>query len=137
LVAAHGSFASGISQSVRLLVGDFEHIRYLDAYLNPEEDFPKIISSYFADLAEDDTIVILTDLKSGSVTQVVLPYIVKETVYLIAGFNLPLLLAVVLDDGKMSKDKLLSMIEDSKSQMELIDPKEQSYEEVGGLWKDT
>jgi mannose/fructose-specific phosphotransferase system component IIA len=56
------------------LAGDFDHIRYLDAYLNPEEDFTETVRSCFSEIAEEDTVLILTDLKSGSVTQAMLSY---------------------------------------------------------------
>jgi hypothetical protein len=47
------------------------------------------------------------------------------------------LLAAALDDGEMSRDKLLAMIEDSKSSMELIDVNVQAAGGRDGLWKDT
>ena len=61
-----------------------------------------------------------TDLMGGSVNQKVVPYAQKENVFLIAGFNLPLILELAMNEDKVTKEELLDSIEESRKNMMLV-----------------
>lgn len=63
----------------------------------------------------------LTDIKGGSVNQKIVPYAVRENVFLIAGFNLPLLVALAIAPQGITREDVRQYIEDSKKQMELVE----------------
>ena len=42
------------------------------------------------------------------------PYAQKENVFLIAGFNLPLILELAMNEDKVTKEELLDSIEESR-----------------------
>ena len=64
-------------------------------------------------------IIVLTDLFGGSVNQSVMSYLGKKKIFLITGFNLALLLEVMMmyADESVSEDRLRSIIEGSKQQI--------------------
>ena len=65
--------------------------------------------------------IVLTDIKGGSVNQKIVPYAVRENVFLVAGFNLPLLVALAIAPEGITKDGIKQYIEDSRNQMELVE----------------
>lgn len=59
--------------------------------------------------------------RGGSVNQKIVPYAVRENVFLIAGFNLPLLVALAIAPQGITREDVRQYIEDSKKQMELVE----------------
>ncbi len=53
--------------------------------------------------------------------QKIVPYAVRENVFLIAGFNLPLLVALAIAPQGITREDVRQYIEDSKKQMELVE----------------
>ena len=53
--------------------------------------------------------------------QKIVPYAVRENVFLVAGFNLPLLVALAIAPEGITKDEVRQYIEDSRNQMELVE----------------
>ena len=53
--------------------------------------------------------------------QKIVPYAVRENVFLVAGFNLPLLVALAIAPEGITKDGIKQYIEDSRNQMELVE----------------
>ncbi|MFR2691831.1 MAG: hypothetical protein ACLTBV_12600 [Enterocloster bolteae] len=60
-------------------------------------------------------------ISRGSVNQKIVPYAVRENVFLIAGFNLPLLVALAIAPQGITREDVRQYIEDSKKQMELVE----------------
>jgi len=56
----------------------------------------------------------------GSVNQKIVPYAQKKNVFLIAGFNLPLLLELAMNEDKVTEEELLDSIEESRKNMMLV-----------------
>ena len=74
---------------------------------------------YFQSVKAGEDIIILTDLFGGSVNQAFMPYTKKDSVYLITGFNLAILLEVMMMDPQstVEEDQLRQLVEAGKSQM--------------------
>lgn len=79
------------------------------------------LEQYFARVQPEDQVIVLTDIKGGSVNQKIVPYAVRENVFLIAGFNLPLLVALAIAPQGITREDVRQYIEDSKKQMELVE----------------
>ena len=54
-------------------------------------------------------------ISRGSVNQKIVPYAVRENVFLIAGFNLPLLVALAIAPQGITREDVRQYIEDSKN----------------------
>lgn len=120
LIATHGNLASGAKSTLELLVGNVSNITYIDAYVNQDENLLDTLDDYFSKINDDDEVIVFTDIKGGSVNQKIIPYTVKSNIFLITGFNLPILLELAIMDKKATVENLEEMIEICKNQLELI-----------------
>lgn len=121
LIATHGTFASGAESTVRFLMGNVGNITCINAYVDQDENLVETLERYFAQIRHEDQVIVLTDIKGGSVNQKIVPYAVRENVFLVAGFNLPLLVALAIAPEGITKDGIKQYIEDSRNQMELVE----------------
>ena len=121
LIATHGTFASGAESTVRFLMGNVGNITCINAYVDQDENLVETLEQYFAQIRPEDQVIVLTDIKGGSVNQKIVPYAVRENVFLVAGFNLPLLVALAIAPEGITKDGIKQYIEDSRNQMELVE----------------
>ena len=112
LFATHGTLATGMKSTLELLIGNTADITCLTAYVNPEDNVDEQLKVYFSEVSDD--------LMGGSVNQKVVPYAQKENVFLIAGFNLPLILELAMNEDKVTKEELLDSIEESRKNMMLV-----------------
>lgn len=120
LFATHGTLATGMKSTLELLIGNTADITCLTAYVNPEDNVDEQLKVYFSEVSDEDQVIICTDLMGGSVNQKVVPYAQKENVFLIAGFNLPLILELAMNEDKVTKEELLDSIEESRKNMMLV-----------------
>ena len=111
LFATHGTLATGMKSTLELLIGNTADITCLTAYVNPEDNVDEQLKVYFSEVSDEDQVIVCTDLMGGSVNQKVVPYAQKENVFLIAGFNLPLILELEMNEDKVTKEELLDSIE--------------------------
>ena len=121
LIATHGTFASGAESTVRFLMGNVGNITCINAYVDQDENLVETLERYLAQIRPEDQVIVLTDIKGGSVNQKIVPYAVRENVFLVAGFNLPLLVALAIAPEGITKDGIKQYIEDSRNQMELVE----------------
>ncbi len=121
LIAAHGTFASGAESTVQFLLGNVGNITCINAYVNPDENLIETLETYFSQVQPEDQVIVLTDIKGGSVNQKIVPYAVRDNVFLVAGFNLPLLVALAIAPEGVTKEEIKQYIEDSRSQIELVE----------------
>lgn len=98
LIAAHGTFPSGIQSSLEIIMGSLENVFLIQAYVGENKSLKEEIDSVLEHINNEDELIVFTDLMGGSVTNQILQYALKENVYIISGFNLPLLLEVLLAD---------------------------------------
>lgn len=115
-----GTLATGMKSTLELLIGNTADITCLTAYVNPEDNVDEQLKVYFSEVSDEDQVIVCTDLMGGSVNQKVVPYAQKENVFLIAGFNLPLILELAMNEDKVTKEELLDSIEESRKNMMLV-----------------
>lgn len=119
LVATHGNFAEGIKSSLTLLVGQLHNIDFISAYVS-EEDVTQALQKFLAQVDKTDEAVIFTDLPGGSVNQKAMLAVNQQNVFIVSGFNLPVILEVYLATQALTEASLQQMIENSRNNLLLV-----------------
>jgi mannose/fructose-specific phosphotransferase system component IIA len=114
LIASHGKMASGMLSTVKLLAGEREDIDYLDAYIE-SDSISNQIKRYF-DQYKEYEILVFTDLLAGSVNREIMRYL-NENTHIISGFNLPLLLELLLSDENITPEVIEEKLSMARGQM--------------------
>ena len=104
LIATHGKLADGVADSVRMLAGDRNDIDYFSAYAD-RGDPAEFFTDYFAEHSGDE-IIAFTDLLSGSVNKELL-YYAGDRVKIITGFNLAVILELILMENEAITDNVI------------------------------
>lgn len=122
LIATHGGLAEGVRSSLDLIVGPMENVFLIQAYLQenkPIEEELRILLQH-----REDEWVIFTDLLGGSITNQILRFVagdgkeVLSTIHIVAGFNLPLLIEILLsDEARPLKEVIEDAITQAKDQL--------------------
>lgn len=124
LLASHGRLASGLKNSIEILVGNDYPIVAIDAYLDENNhDYSEDILNFISSVNEEDECVIFTDLYGGSVNQKVVTICSqsKEKIYVITGMNLPILLGVLFHYEKLTKLAIEEIIVEAQVRLLEID----------------
>ena len=121
LLLSHGKFAEGILNSLSLFFGETHNFSAISAYsdgVEPEDELKK----FFSLKESADEVIICSDILGGSVNQYALPYLNEDNVYIIAGFNFPLLLELgcLPESTELTIELLESIIEKSKKSIVLM-----------------
>ncbi|MBS4206565.1 PTS N-acetylglucosamine transporter subunit IIBC [Bacillus sp. FJAT-50079] len=118
LIATHGKLAEGIVSSAEIILGKQENVYFINAYVDEIPFNEKIEDFLEKNISDDDHLIILTDVFGGSVNQTSLRYISNEQVNIITGFNLPLLLEILmLSEADITTEKIKEIITNSKEQI--------------------
>lgn len=120
-IATHGNFAKGLQSTLELFIPN-EEIAFLSAYVKEEPPIDEQLECFFASLEVNELAVVFTDLFGGSVNQKVLLASEGKMVQIIAGFNLPVILEVVLNKENLTAENLSHYLETSKNAMQLVTP---------------
>ncbi len=118
LLGSHGHFASGIKTALQILIGkDAEKVVVIDAYVD-DVNIDEELRRFFDETAEDETVLMLSDLYGGSVNQKMYLYLQRPHTYLVAGINLALVIELCLKDS-ISAEQLKEMVEIAR-QMQMV-----------------
>jgi fructoselysine and glucoselysine-specific PTS system IIA component len=117
LIATHGTFSAGAKSSLEMIIGSVENLFIIQAYLDGNQIIEKDIRTIFDHISDEDELVAFTDILGGSVTNQLLQQSIKPNVHIVSGFNLPLLIEVILGDAETP---VIEIIENA-----LINAKEQ------------
>jgi mannose/fructose-specific phosphotransferase system component IIA len=118
LIAAHGAFAKGIKSSLDMIIGETDNVFLIQAYLDESRPVEDEVAEVLENLKAGEELVIFTDLLGGSVNNVMLRNALRENVHIVSGFNLPLLIEVILADTDTPVIEVLeSAIANAKEQM--------------------
>lgn len=118
LIATHGKFAEGIVSTVEIITGKQENLYFLNAYVDDISVEEKMETFLKENVNRDDHLIIFTDLFGGSVNQTAIRYLSDEKVDIIAGFNLPIILEVMmLDAAHITPERLREITNSAKEQI--------------------
>jgi fructoselysine/glucoselysine PTS system EIIA component len=106
LIATHGALAEGFRSSLELIAGAGEAVVILQAYLDESGPVDEELGKFFGE--EETEWVVFSDLLGGSITNQLVRAAVGKNIHIVAGFNLPLLIEVVLSDPGMPVEEILT-----------------------------
>ena len=96
LIATHGAFARGIKSSLDIIIGSVENVFIIEAYLDGNKSIEEELDELVRHREVTDEWVIFSDLLGGSITNQVLRHGIRQNAHIISGFNLPLLIEIML-----------------------------------------
>lgn len=129
IVITHSNLAEGFRNSVDFLTGKGNSIYFINAYQGNENWLNKA-EKYLKKVKSDDVKIVLTDIYGGSVNQKMAILKSEYDFILIAGTNLPLVLALVLEEKELTKDKCKELIGEARRQLKLVELKEDTPDSV-------
>ena len=98
LIATHGTFSTGVRSSLEMIIGAVGYLNVIQAYVDDNVTIEELIKTVLNEISEDDELVIFSDIMGGSVTNQLLQQALKPNMHIVSGFNLPLLIDVILAD---------------------------------------
>lgn len=129
LISAHGRMASGIKESLNVLLGASSQVEVFDAYVdesNVEEELKKRIEG----IPEDDYLVMMSDIASGSVNQIMMRYLDRQRTFLVTGINLALVVGLtVAYTEEITAEQIEAVLGQSREMMMLMKLPETQEEE--------
>jgi fructoselysine and glucoselysine-specific PTS system IIA component len=121
LIVSHGGLARGVKSSLDLIAGAIDEVYVLEAYVEVNNPIEEELSRLFAE--EEVEWVVFSDLLGGSVTNQVVRAGNGKAVHVVAGFNLPLVIEVVLSDPGLPVEEILGeAISRAREQLVYVNP---------------
>lgn len=124
LIATHGGLAEGVRSSLNLIVGPMENLFLIQAYLHENKPIEEELKQLLPHEGVSGEWVVFTDLLGGSITNQILRYVagdgkkVPPTIHIVAGFNLPVLIEILLaDTDQPLKDVIEQAVTQAKEQL--------------------
>ncbi len=118
IMVSHGEFAPGLHSAVKMMTGDRDDVLSTSLKADMSADqFAENFRTLVAPLKEDDSVILLADILSGSPFTNALAVLDEKglmaNTIVIAGMNMPLAITAVLmkdnfDDPDVLKETLLS-----------------------------
>ena len=101
LITSHGGMADGMMQSVKMLVGEQEHLDYVTfGEEMGSDELDELYGEKITGVSPDNQYLVLCDIKGGTPFNVVSRYSFKnEDVAVIYGMNLPILIEAIVQCG--------------------------------------
>ncbi|KMW19707.1 PTS sugar transporter subunit IIA [Enterocloster citroniae] len=101
LITSHGGMAEGMMQSVKMLVGEQEHLDYVTfGEEMGSDELDELYGEKITSVSPDNQYLVLCDIKGGTPFNVVSRYSFKnEDVAVIYGMNLPILIEAIVQCG--------------------------------------
>ena len=121
LIASHGTFAAGIKSSLDIIIGAMDNVYIVNAYVDDTISVEAQIQEVMDKVGNGDELIAFCDILGGSVTNQVLQYALRPNVHVVSGFNLPLLIEVLMaDEDTPVQDVIASAIENAREQMAYV-----------------
>ncbi|MDN5287609.1 MAG: hypothetical protein JWR38_3883 [Mucilaginibacter sp.] len=118
LIATHGAFAKGVQSSLDMIIGETDNVFLIQAYLDENVSVEDELATVLTNVTPEDELIIFTDLLGGSVNNIMLREALKSNVHIVSGFNLPLLIEIILGDTDTPANEVIeSAITNAKEQM--------------------
>jgi mannose/fructose-specific phosphotransferase system component IIA len=118
LIATHGAFAKGIKSSLDIIIGETDNVFLIQAYLDENIVVEDELAAVLTNITGADELIIFTDLLGGSVNNIMLREALKENVHIVSGFNLPLVIEIMMGDANTPVIEVIeSAITNAKEQM--------------------
>ncbi|WP_314575536.1 PTS fructose transporter subunit IIA [Enterococcus gilvus] len=117
ILASHGDLSQGLKQTVSMIIGDEGNIFALSAFRDDDQPIKNQVEHLLEEIGYDDVFV-LTDIFGGSVNNDLLTILQEhQEIHLFAGMNLPLVISIATQSGKIKPDQLATILEESRQGM--------------------
>jgi len=121
LIATHGTLAAGIKSSLDIIIGAQENVFLIQAYVDENVSVEDEIKAILTQVDDDEDLVIFSDILGGSVTNQMLQHALRPNVYIVSGFNLPLIIDIILSDMDRPLNEIIEeSIGNAKEQMVFV-----------------
>lgn len=136
ILASHGSMAEGAVTAVNMVIGEQPCVSAfgLDTWETPEtikEQVEQVIAAH-----PGEYIVVLCDIKGGSVHNRLMDLCARDNVLVISGMNLVLVLSLALAADELSVEEIKELLAEARENLAYFD--RQSFENANGdeeeLW---
>ncbi|PWK79281.1 fructoselysine and glucoselysine-specific PTS system IIA component [Mucilaginibacter oryzae] len=118
LIATHGRLAGGVKSSLDLITGAVDSIFLIEAYVDENRLIEDDIKAVIDQVGDHEELIVFSDIMGGSVTNQILQYARKSNVHIVSGFNLPLVIEIILADTNTSAPKVIAeAIENARQQI--------------------
>ena len=118
-MASHGRLASGLQDSLAILLGNAPNLTVFDAFID-ERNLPDVLTDYLNSLDDNDCLILCSDLYGGSINQQMALFLNRPNTYLVAGVNLAFLLKLAMQT-EITKEELIVTIEKSRQALCLVE----------------
>ena len=116
ILASHGHLASGMKNTVEMILGEQEALKAFDAYTTPECNVHDTLEAMLRQA--DGECVIVTDVLGGSVNKEAVVFAAQPGVRVITGMNLTLV-ATLLTEEELPLDELVkTSIEEAQASIQ-------------------
>ena len=114
IFASHGGLSKGMKDSVTMIVGDL--VKNVETYSllpgeNPEDYYQEL---YKQANESNEQILVLCDIKGGSVHTALSKLAVLDNIVVFSGMNMGLALDIVLKHAHLSEEELQEVIENAR-----------------------
>ena len=118
LIASHGRFSEGTVSFLKIMTGEKENVYTLSAFLD-DRSIQDMVKDKLKEIGEFDQLIVFCDIYGGSVAQEVFKQTASDdrNLQIIAGYNLALVMDLILKDSVLSKDDIRESIEGAKNAM--------------------
>lgn len=119
ILASHHLLADGLKDTLQFIGGDIANkISVLTAYVD-DHPIDGAVHELLTSLSYNVEIIILTDMKAGSVNQSFIKYISRPHTHIIAGMNLPLALGFLLEPSNeyLTSQRIKQLIDQAKAEI--------------------
>ena len=121
LIATHGTFAEGVKSSLDIIIGIIEHVFLIQAYIDDNVSVETQINEVMDQVNDNDELIVFCDILGGSITNQVLQHALRSNVHVVSGFNLPLLIEILMADTETPVVEVItSAIDNAKEQMTYV-----------------
>lgn len=118
MIATHGALAKGAKSALDIIAGEMDNVLLIQAYLDDSRPVEDELEDVLATITDTDELIIFTDLLGGSVNNIMLRNAMRENVHIVSGFNLPLVIEIVLSDADAPAIEVIEdAINNAKGQM--------------------
>lgn len=121
MTASHHRMADGLKDTLEFISGGIQETIALSAYVDnrPVEDAVEELMKGFA---EEEEVIVLTDLTSGSVNQQFFKYRSRPHTHIVSGMNLPLAFQLAMEPkGEyITTERMREIVEESRQELRYI-----------------
>jgi len=121
LIATHTTLAEGFCKATDFFTGMGPEILTICAYEKSQEPPKKEIEEFFETTAENDCVVVFTDLAGGSVNQIMMEELRKRRFHLITDPNLSAIMAIAtLPEEEINEQTIQENLALGREQMKYL-----------------